>query len=109
MAAKGSDDVVVRRPATTDRMGDYVPGEVVGTLRRCIIFPRSTTEDSGRGRVTIDGQTVWAPDPVAVVPDSADEVEVRGTIYQIEGAVGDWRNKRGKRLGLMFEVRRYGG
>lgn len=105
---KGTEDVVVHRPSTVDRLGDRVPGEVVGTLERCIIFPRSTDETGGRGRITIDGQTVWAPAPNAVIPDSGDEVEIRGELYAIEGAVGDWR-KRGRKKGLLFECRRYGG
>jgi hypothetical protein len=84
-----------------------VPGAVVGDLTRCIVWPRSSTEDANRGRVGIDGYHIWAPDPQVVTPEATDVVEVRGETHNIEGRPGDWRNKRGKKKGLLFEVSRY--
>lgn len=109
MAAKGTEEVVVRRAPTKDRLGDVVPGEVVGTLTRCIVWPRSSSEDSNRGIVTIEGLTVFVPAPVATMPLGSDVVEVRGQTHQIEGAVGDWRKKNGRKVGIMFETTRYSG
>jgi hypothetical protein len=107
MAAKGTESVVVRRAPTKDRLGDPVPGEVVGTLESCIVWPRSSIEAADRGIVGIDGFHVWAPAPAAVEPLGSDVVEIRGDTYNIEGTPGDWRTKRGRKKGLLFEVSRY--
>lgn len=109
MAAKGVEDVLVRRAPTQDRLGDPVPGEVVGILENCIVWPRSTSENADRGRVTIEGQNVWVPAPVSIVPKASDVVEIRGEMHNIDGAVGDWRKKTGKRKGLLFATTRYTG
>lgn len=107
MTAKGTETVVVRKPPEEDRFGNKKPGAVVGSLERCIIWPRSSTEESNRGIVGVDGYHVWAPEPYAVTPDAADIVEIRGVSYNIEGQPGDWRNRRGKKKGLLFETSRY--
>jgi hypothetical protein len=107
MAARGTESVVVKRPPTPSRLGDPTTGAVVGTLENCIVWPRSSTENADRGIVGMEGFHIWAPAPTAVVPDSSDVVEVRGATYNIEGTPGDWRTKRGRQKGLLFEVGRY--
>jgi hypothetical protein len=108
VTAKGAEKVVVRKAATRNRTGDVIPGAVVGTLDRCIVWPRSSTETADRGIVGIDGFHVWAPAPNAVTPSGSDSVEIRGGIYEIEGQPGDWRSRRGRKKGLLFEVTKYG-
>lgn len=104
---QGTESVVIRRPDVPSRTGDPTPGMVVGTLERCIVWPRGSTEDADRGIVGIEGFHVWAPAPYAVTPEASDVVIVRGDVYNIEGTPGDWRSRRGKKRGLLFEVGRY--
>lgn len=107
MPKKGKEIVTVRRQSTKDRYGNRVLGEVVGQLKRCIVYPRASSEDSDRGIVAIDGQNVWAPSPLKIDVYATDDVEIRGELHSIEGKPGDWR-KSGKRLGLLFQTERYG-
>lgn len=107
MAQRGTEDVVVKRPAKPSRTGDPGAPTDLGTLKDCIVWPRSTDENANRGTVTIEGYNVWAPAPVAVVPKSTDIVHVRGVDWQIEGVPGDWR-KRGRKVGILFAVMKYG-
>lgn len=107
MPKKGKETVVVRRQATKDRYGNRVPGAVVGELKRCLVYPRASTENAERGTVAIDGQNVWAPVPIRIEVLATDEVEVRGELQSIEGKPGDW-HKNGKRLGLLFQTMKYG-
>jgi hypothetical protein len=58
--------------------------------------------------VSIEGFTVWAPAPISFEVHATDVIVVRGEEHGVEGAVGDWRNKRGKFLGLLFQTSRYG-
>lgn len=108
MAAKGSELVSVQRAPSEDAFGDKQPGEMVGLLKRCIIMPRASRENAERGIVSIEGFTVWAPAPVTIEVLATDVIVVRGEEYGVDGVVGDWRNKRGKFLGLLFQTSRYG-
>ena len=108
MAAKGSETVLVRAKPIVNGDGDKTPGAVRGELKRCIILPRASSETAERGIVAIEGFTVWAPAPVLFTVLASDVMVIRGKEYGVEGAVGDWRNKRGKFLGLLFQTTRYG-
>ena len=108
MAKRGTETVEVRRRPTKDPMGDPVPGEKVGDLTACIIWPRSSSEQAERGTVSIEGFNVWAPAPYAVTPKATDVVVVRGEEHEVEGVPGDWRTKRGRQQGLLFQTKRYG-
>lgn len=109
MPKRGTEVVTVRRQATKDRYGNRVPGEVVGALRRCITYPRASTEDADRGTVSIDGLTVWAPAPLSTDLKATDDVEIDGDLYSVEGTPGAWkRAKNGRTMGLLFQTMRYG-
>jgi hypothetical protein len=98
----------VQAAPTKDRNGDKTPGEVRGVLKRCIVMPRASRESAERGIVSIEGYTVWAPAPIAFQVKATDVIVVRGKELGVDGVVGDWRNKRGKFLGLLFQTTRYG-
>jgi hypothetical protein len=108
MAAKGSELVSVQRQPTTNSDGDKAPGEMVGVLKRCIVMPRASRENAERGIVSIEGYTVWAPAPIDIEVRASDVIVVRGKEYGVDGVVGDWRNRRGKFVGLLFQTTRYG-
>lgn len=107
MAKKGKENITIQRRPEETRTGDRAPGEVAGVLRRCLVWPRASSEQADRGTVTIEGYNVWAPAPIAFEISSDDVVVVRGHEHEIEGVPGDWQ-KRGKMLGLLFQTKRYG-
>lgn len=109
MAAKGTETVEVFEKGTRDRLNNVVDGPKKGDLKRCIIFPRETSEDSNRGTITIEGYTVWAPAPIAIPLSSTDTVVARGRRWSVEGVPGDWRSKRGKKLGVMLTLQKFSG
>lgn len=108
MAKKGSELVSVQRQATTNSDEDKVPGEMVGVLKNCIVMPRASSENADRGIRSIAGYTVFAPAPVAIEVRATDVIIVRGKEHGVDGVVGDWRNRRGKFVGLLFQTTGYG-
>ena len=108
MAAKGSELITVQRQPTVNSDGDKTPGEVVGVLKHCIVMPRASSENAERGIVSISGYSVWCPAPVNIDVKGSDVIVVRGHEHGVEGVVGDWRDKRGRRLGLLFQTKGYG-
>jgi hypothetical protein len=108
MAAKGSELVSVQRQATTNSDGDKTPGEMVGVLRRCIVMPRASSENAERGIVSISGYSIWCPAPIPFEVKATDVIVVRGHEQGVEGVVGDWRNKKGKPMGILFQTKGYG-
>lgn len=124
MAAKGSETATVWRamPGTPDDdfYGDE-PGEDrmagVAVLDRCIIYPRASSTDGERGLHTVEGLHIFVPhdevvwDPAQPEADRElrpeDKVIARGEEWMLEGAVGDWRKKDGRRIGYLFEVMRW--
>src|SRR5690349_17221296 len=109
MAAKGTETVTVFEKGTRDRVNNVVDGPEKGVLTRCIIFPRSTDESSDRGTITIEGYNVWAPAPIGFPLSSTDVVVARGRKWSVEGVPGDWRNKRGKKLGVLLTLQKFSG
>lgn len=125
MAQKGTETATVRRKAEGDDDADFYGDEVeetmtaVAVLDKCIVWPRASTSSTERGVTTIEGlhifvphdEVVWAPgltfDEQELLPE--DKVTIRGKDWQLDGAVGDWRKKRGNRVGFLFEVTRWAG
>lgn len=123
MAAKGSETVTVRRvmPAAPGSDDDFYGSAPeareagVAVLDRCIIWPRASSSDSGRGVTTIEGLHIFVPhdevfwDPTLTEQEllPEDKVTARGQDWELDGAVGDWRKKRGNRIGFLFEVKRW--
>lgn len=115
MPAKGTEELVVRR-GVKDRYGDITDEMAVAYQAQAILWPRAASETSDRGVVTIEGyhvfvpagQTTWAPSipesEQAILP--TDRITARSDSWEIDGAVGDWRKKRGNRVGLLYEIKR---
>jgi len=125
MVAKGSETATIRRKGQGDADDDFYdePREElmhgVAVLDRCVVWPRASSSDSGRGVTTIEGLHIFVPhsevfwDPALPEAEQElrpeDQVFVRGKAWQLDGAVGDWRKKRGNRVGFLFEVVRWSG
>ena len=123
MAKKGAETATVRREMSSDQGDFYGDTDVVergiAVLDKCIVWPRASSSDSGRGVTTIEGLHIFVPhdevfwDPTLPVDEQEllpdDKVTVRGKDWMLDGAVGDWRKKRGNRVGYLFEVRRWAG
>lgn len=120
MAIKGTEEVFVMRPGKPDRYGD-ASGEpaLLALLKRCVVWPRGSTEVAVEGNVITEGYNVWVPhgpnraqlalieamaEPDAITGD--DRIMVRGKEWQIVGNPADHRSMRGRELGLQMIVGR---
>ena len=87
--------VIVRvrnAPGGVDEYGDPVAGTTDRTtLEGAFVAPRESTEIVNRGRAgVIVGLTLFAPYDTDLV--FTDQIEVDGTLYDIDGEPGKWRN-----------------
>ncbi len=73
------------------------------------IEPRPTSEPVQDARnAVVSGFTLYAPFGVDVTP--ADRVRVRGTIYDVDGEVAEWRNPfTGWSAGSVVQTKRVAG
>lgn len=82
-----------RRQVDTDAHGNPVFGwpEPGTTVDGCAVAPRSSSEPDEIGRdAVITGITVYLPPNTVVTP--TDRLRARGTVYEVVGEPGDWRN-----------------
>lgn len=87
--------VIVRvrgNPGGVDEYGDPVTGTEDRTpMPQAFVAPRETTEIVNRGRAgVIVGLTLFDPGNTDLT--YTDRIEVDGTLYDIEGEPGKWRN-----------------
>lgn len=107
MAKKiGSRTITVVRKAKVDRLSSAPAGsapehDVVG----CVVLPR-TSHEEGKGWVIVEGRMVIAPYGADVL--ATDLVRVDGVTWEVDGAPGDYENKRGKGKATMFYLKRQG-
>lgn len=123
MAKRGTETVEIKRYVSTGDDDDFYGDTstqlaVVATLQECIIWPRASSADADRGVTTISGLHIFVP-PDAIFWDAdvplaeqeltgEDHVVARGKDWQLDGDAGDWRKpKTGRRLGWLFEVKRW--
>lgn len=108
---KGKEVVELWRPGAGDRYGGNAAGTLLATLERCIVTPRTVTEQDNRGVVIIEGYTIWVPpqkdDTHILNIAGTDRVRVRGKEWQLEGTPADHHKpSSGKHLGFLFVVQR---
>ena len=87
------ETIKLRSPREEDQFGDPI-GPVPGwrNVPGATVVPRESNEDERRGTIIISGFMISFPSSVEIT--DYDEVEVRGEVYQIEGAVGDYGRKK---------------
>lgn len=103
---QGNETVVIKREQDVDWQGDPVGDSSEIVLTRCQLWPRSSTEDSDRGRVIIEGWNVFVPKGQAAVL-ATDIVEIRGEDHLVVGKPGAYDIK-GRDKGQIFVTSRTG-
>lgn len=87
------ETIQVRPPRARDDDGDpWGPEPAWVDIPGATVVPRESQDYEQRGPIIISGFMV-AVGPAAVVGDNY-EVKVRGEVYQIEGAVGDYGKRK---------------
>lgn len=86
-------------PGGLDAYGDPIGStEKAVELHGCSVAPRTSSDTPGRGRDgVIVGLTLYCPPGTDLV--AADDVEVSGTRYRIDGDVGVWDSPFGGEVG----------
>lgn len=79
-------------PGGVDQYGDPVAGTTtLTTITGAFVAPRTTEDIDDRGRTgVIVGLTLFAPYDTDLT--YADQIDVDGVVYDIEGEPGRWRN-----------------
>lgn len=106
MAKKiGSRTITVFRKAKVDRLSDVAATETSHDVSGCVILPRSSFEE-GKGWVVVEGRQIIAPYGADVLAD--DEVELPGdpTRWQVDGAPGDYEDKKARGKATIFYLER---
>lgn len=90
MASK--ENVEIRPPRPEDKFGDPIgPEPAWVVVSRCTVVPRESQDYEKRGPVIIHGYMVRFPPGTAVT--DRHEIRIRGEVYQVDGAVADFRRK----------------
>lgn len=94
------ETIKIRHAREEDRFGDPqgpVPAWIV--IPGATVVPRQSQDYEQRGAIVISGFMVALP---GVIKDTtgqtveladSDEVEIRGEVYQVDGAIGDYGKK----------------
>lgn len=109
MAKKiGTRTVTVIRQAKVDRLSDDAAGAPTEhDVDGCAILPRiNSNAEDGKGWVIIEGKMVIAPHGSDVLAD--DRVRIDGTLWEVDGAPGDYENKHGVGKATMFYLKKVG-
>lgn len=98
MAAK--ETISVRAPQELDQFNDPVgPEQPWRDVPGATVVPRSSQEDDRRGMIITSGFMVALPGRVTdttgleVLLTDRHEFRIRGEVYQVEGAVGNFGRK----------------
>lgn len=103
---RGTETIKVVRPGGTDWRGDPVGTPTEHTVKGCVIWPRTSTEDNTRGEVIIDGYNVFTPPDPDI--EATDQIEARGELWEVEGRPGDYRTAGGRKKGVWVILKRVG-
>lgn len=101
----GGEDIVIVRPAPVDKFGDPVPGgQTVETASSgWLVAPGSSTElQEGQNSVDSD-MDLYRMGGYEEDITPADQVRVRGSLYEVVGEPAVWR------LGAVIRLRKFTG
>jgi hypothetical protein len=104
---RGAETIRVKRPAPVDWQGDPTGDPQEFDIRNCQLWPRSSTEDSDRGRVIIEGWNVYIPPGSPNSVYATDTIVVRGDEYSVVGVPGAY-DLKGKDKGMIVVLSRTG-
>lgn len=105
MAKKiGKRTVTIIRKTKVDPLDDATEGSAPEhDITGCAVLPRASYEQD-RGWTTVEGRMIIAPFGSDV--DSDDQVRVDGEVWQVDGAPGDYENKRGVEKATIFYLKK---
>lgn len=113
MAKKiGSETIVVVRQAKVDRLSSTpAPAAAEHDVEGCVVLPRlasgaQNSAEDAKGWVIVEGKMVIAPFGSDVLAD--DRVRYAGVTYEVDGAPGPYKNKRGRGKAVIFYLKRLG-
>lgn len=90
----GTETITVVRAPKQDWLSDDAPAAATEhDIAGCLVLPRVSHEEN-RGWVIVDGREVITPFGADVNAD--DQVRIDGVLWNVDGARGDYKNKRGK-------------
>jgi hypothetical protein len=102
----GKRTVTVIREPKVDRLDDPAQGPAAEhDIEGCAVLPRSSNEE-GKGWVIIEGRMVVAPFNADVL--AADRVRVDGVVWDVDGAPGDYEDRRARGKATIFYLKRQG-
>lgn len=102
----GGESIIRRRPGGFDGFGNPTASTVPDLpLSGCAVYPRGSTEDSGRSATVVVGYTLLIPDTTVDIVES-DQVIWRGQVYEVEGEPGIWPYFDGTDAGLQVAMKR---
>lgn len=86
-----TEPVQIFTPAKTDQNGDPIGADGAPRTEQAVVWPRTSTEDSDRGVVIIQGLNLKLPagDPITAI----DVVTARGKNWEVEGQPGEYLGK----------------
>jgi hypothetical protein len=96
----------VIRETKVDRLDDAPVGAPPEhPVEGCAILPRSSYEEE-KGWVIVEGRQVIAPYGADVL--ATDRVRVDGTVWEVDGAPGDYEDRKARGKATMFYLKRQG-
>lgn len=107
MAKKiGERTVTVIREPKVDRLDDPAQGPAAEhDIDGCAVLPRSSNEE-GKGWVIVEGRMIIAPFGSDVL--GTDKVRVDGEVWDVDGAPGDYENRKAVGKATIFYLKRQG-
>lgn len=96
---------VVRTPKVDRLKGDAAGPPAEYDIEGCAVLPRSSNEE-GKGWVIVEGRTIIAPFNSDVL--ATDKVKVDGETWEVDGAPGDYEDKKARGKATIFYLKRLG-
>jgi hypothetical protein len=102
----GSRTITVVRKPKVDRLATTPAGTPPEhDIEGCAILPRTSHEED-RGWVVVEGRMVIAPYGADVL--ATDLVKVDGETWEVDGAPGDYEDRRAKGKATIFYLKKQG-
>jgi hypothetical protein len=102
----GSRTITVVRKPKVDRLATAPTGAPPEhDVKGCAVLPRTSHEEE-RGWVVVEGRMILAPYGADVL--ASDLVKVDGETWEVDGAPGDYENRRGKGKATIFYLKKLG-
>lgn len=87
------ETIEVRSQRELDRFNDPIgPEPAWRAIPGATVVPRSSQDYEQRGAIVISGFMVVVPSAERV--EDTDEIRIRGEVYQVDGAIGDYGRRK---------------